>query len=87
MTSKRVTIQNELGLHARPANVFVKEANRYRSRVRLIYQGREYNAKSIVSVLKACVKTGCEIEVQAEGEDEAAAVAGLTAAVAAGLGE
>lgn len=87
MTTQTVIVTNPLGLHARPANAFVKEANHYQSTIKLISQGKEYNAKSIVSVLKACVKSGMEISIQADGEDEAAAAEGLAASIRAGLGE
>ena len=87
MTTQTVTVTNPLGLHARPANAFVKEANQYQSAIKLVCQGKEYNAKSIVSVLKACVKSGMEISIQADGADEAAAAAALAASVRAGLGE
>ncbi len=87
MTTQTVTIINPLGLHARPANTFVKEANRYRSTIKLVYQEKEYNAKSIVSVLKACIKANTEVCIKADGEDETEAVEGLVASVRAGLGE
>lgn len=87
MTTQTVTITNPLGLHARPANNFVKQASCYKSSVKLIYKEKSYNAKSIVSVLKACIKANAEVRIQAEGEDEAAAVEGLAACIAAGLGE
>lgn len=87
MTTQAVTITNPLGLHARPANTFVKEANRFKSSIKLVHGGKEYNAKSILSVLKACIKTDTEIMIQAEGEDEVQAVDSLVASVRAGLGE
>jgi len=87
MTSQKVTVNNPTGLHARPASVFAKTAGKFNSSVKICVAGKEYNAKSIVSVLKACVKAGTEIELVADGEDEAAAVHTLCAAVEEGLGE
>lgn len=87
MTQKNVVVKNPTGLHARPANVFVKTAVKFPCSLKIQVQGKEYNAKSIVSVLKACIKTNTEITIVGDGENEAAAVEALAAAVEAGLGE
>ena len=66
---------NASGLHARPANAFVKEAVRHAGCNILIKKdGKTYMGKSIVSVLSACVKCGTEIELVADGNDEAQAL-------------
>ncbi len=88
MLSRKVTVKNESGLHARPANQFVKEAIRHTGcNVFIEKDGRRYNGKSIVSVLTACVKCGTEIELVVEGENEAQTLCDLVAAVESGLGE
>ena len=74
MVSQKVTVMNASGLHARPANAFVKD-------------GKTYMGKSIVSVLSACVKCGTEIELVADGNDEAQALQDMVSAVNSGLGE
>lgn len=73
-------IINEVGLHARPAAVFVKEAARFQSsiRVRNLTCGSDWsNAKSILGVLTLGVQKDHEIELQIEGQDEEEAVGSL----------
>lgn len=87
MVSKKVVIKNPTGLHLRPAGILCNEAVKYKSRVCFKYGDNEANAKSVLSVLGACVRSGTELEFICEGEDEDAAMAGITAAVENGLGE
>lgn len=88
MQTQKITVHNASGLHARPANMFVKEAVRHAGcNIFVRKNGRNYNGKSIVSVLSACIKCGTEIELVAEGENEAQALADMVAAVESGLGE
>lgn len=87
MVSKKVVVKNPTGLHLRPAGVLCNEAVKYKSRVYFQYGDNEANAKSVLSVLGACIKCGMELEFICEGEDEEAALAGVVAAVENGLGE
>lgn len=88
MVSQKVTVKNASGLHARPANVFVKEAIRYPGcNILFKKDGRTFVGKSLVAVLSACVKCGTEIELIADGADEETALRAMVAAVEAGLGE
>ena len=88
MKTVSYVIQDTLGLHARPANAFVKEAVRHAGCNILIKKdGKTYMGKSIVSVLSACVKCGTEIELVADGTDEAQALQDMVSAVNSGLGE
>ena len=87
MRSKLVVVKNKSGLHARPASVFVKEAQQYQSQIMIAHMEKEFNAKSILGVLAACVKSGTQIEIRATGVDEEQAVSGLAAAIESGLGE
>jgi len=88
MTTGTVTVINKTGLHARPANVFVKAAVLHKGcEVSMKKDGKLYNCKSIVSVLSASVKCGTAIELIANGDGEAQAINDLTAAIQAGLGE
>jgi phosphocarrier protein HPr len=85
-----VSVLNEVGLHARPAALFVQEAGRFISSIRLrnLSGGTDWvDAKSILSVLALGVERGHQIEVQAQGEDEDQAVAALTELVNSGFGE
>ncbi len=87
MVSKKVVIKNPTGLHLRPAGVLCKEALNYKSHITFKYRGNTANAKSVLSVLGACIKGGDEIELVCEGEDEKAALEALTGIIEAGLGE
>lgn len=88
MVCETVKIINETGLHARPANAFVKEAISHKGcAISIQKDGRQFNGKSIVSVLSACVKCGSEIQIVADGENEEQALRDMVAAVRGGLGE
>lgn len=87
MVSKKVVVKNPTGLHLRPAGILCNEAIKYKSKVYFRYGDNEANAKSVLSVLGACIKSGTELEFVCEGEDEKAALEGVTAAVEDGLGE
>ncbi len=87
MESQKVTIKNPTGLHLRPAGVLCKEAMQFRSLITFTFRENTANAKSVLSVLGACVKSGDEIEIHCEGEDEKEALKTLVAAIENGLGE
>ncbi|MCF6465327.1 HPr family phosphocarrier protein [Clostridium sp. Cult2] len=77
MFKEEVTLKNETGLHARPASLFVKEASRFASDIKVIKDGKEYNAKSIMGILSMGAGKGDAILIQAEGSDAEAAVKAL----------
>lgn len=87
MVSRKLIIKNPTGLHLRPAGILCKEAMQFKSLVTFTFKDSVANAKSVLSVLGACVKSGDEIELVCEGEDEEEALKILVAAVEAGLGE
>ena len=87
MVSQKITIKNPTGLHLRPAGILCKEAMQYKSLITFKFRENTANAKSVLSVLGACVKCGDEIELFCEGEDEDAALRALTGAIDSGLGE
>ena len=87
MVSKEVKITNPTGLHLRPAGNLCKEAMRYKSKVTFNYDGNIANAKSVLSVLGACIKTGDVITLICEGDDEEEALKDLAAYIENGLGE
>ena len=74
MIEKLVTVQNEVGLHARPAAKFVQAANSYKSKVMVMKAGKKVDAKSIISLLSIEILKGTEITILAVGEDEEKAV-------------
>lgn len=87
MVSKKVTIINPTGLHLRPAGIFCNTAVRYDSKVTFQHRDTNANAKSVLSVLGACIKKGDEIVLMCEGDDEEEALAAMVSAVESGLGE
>lgn len=93
MKEVKVVVNNKVGLHARPASLFVQEANKYNSEIHVSAQDpdtqedRGANAKSILGILTLGVFQGMEIVIKAEGEDEDQAVAGLVKLVEGNFGE
>lgn len=77
MFKDELVLQNETGLHARPASLFVKEAAKFKSEIKIIKDDKEYNGKSIMGLLSMGVAKGDKLIIQAEGEDEEAAVTEL----------
>ena len=77
MYKEKVTLKNETGLHARPANLFVQEAARFTSGITVIKDDKEYNAKSIMGILSMGAGKGDTILIQAEGSDAEEAVKAL----------
>lgn len=65
----KVTVEHPVGLHARPAALFVKTAIKYKSNISVFCEGRQGNAKSILKVLTLGANQGCEITIRADGED------------------
>lgn len=70
MIERKIMIKNPTGLHARPASLLVKEANKFKSEIMLNKNGKDVNAKSILSVLSLGVTNGDEIIIKTNGEDE-----------------
>jgi phosphocarrier protein len=87
MTTRSVTVVNQLGMHARAAAKFVHLATRYEARIRVARQGREMDGKSIMGILLLAAARGSTVTISADGVDEEAAVAALTALVENGFGE
>jgi phosphocarrier protein HPr len=82
-----VTIVNRLGLHARPAMVFVDAANLFTSTVTVKRDDQEVDGKSIMMMMLLAATQGTQLEVIAEGEDAQACIEKLVALVAAGFDE
>ena len=87
MISRSVTVVNQLGMHARAAAKFVHLATRYEARIRVARQGREMDGKSIMGILLLAAARGSIVTITADGVDEEAAVAALTALIEGGFGE
>lgn len=87
MVQQKVMIKNLAGLHLKPSALLSGEAMKYTSSVTFAYKKGTANAKSVLSVLAACIKCGDEIELQCDGVDEVEALAHLTQLIEDGLGE
>ena len=87
MVSKKVVITNPTGLHLRPAGNLCKVAMNFKSHITFSYGDNVANAKSVLSVLGACVKCGDELEFKCEGPDEEEAMSAMVEAIEGGLGE
>ena len=74
MKEFKYVVQDELGLHARPAGLLVKEAAKYKSAITLDSGAKKADAKRIMAVMSMGVKKGVEVTVTIEGEDEDAGV-------------
>ena len=87
MMSRRVTVMNPLGLHARAAARFVHAAGRFSSRIRVGRDGREMDGKSIMGLLLLAASRGTDLTISADGPDEADALAALCGLVERGFDE
>lgn len=74
MVSNNVTVQNSVGLHARPATFFIQKANEFKSTIWVEKDERRVNAKSLLGVLSLGIVKGVEISIIADGSDEEEAV-------------
>ena len=74
MFSKDVVVQNQVGLHARPATFFIQKANNFKSSIWVSKDERKVNAKSLLGVLSLGIIKGTTISIIADGEDQEDAV-------------
>ena len=87
MVSQKVIISNPSGLHARPASVLVQAAGKCQSDVILVYGEKRIQAKSILNVMAAAIKSGSEVMVECSGETEEEDLKKITELIESGLGE
>ncbi|MBE6611701.1 MAG: HPr family phosphocarrier protein [Ruminococcaceae bacterium] len=87
MISRNVTIQNNVGLHARPATFFIQKANTFQSSIWVEKEDRRVNAKSLLGVLSLGITKGMTITLIADGSDEADALDGLCELIDTSFGE
>lgn len=84
---KDVLVQNQVGLHARPATFFIQKANEFKSSIWVEKDERRVNAKSLLGVLSLGIVGGTSIDIIADGFDEQEAVDSLVALVESGFAE
>ena len=87
VTTRSVTVVNQLGLHARASARFVHLATRFESRIRVGRGSKVMDGKSIMGILLLAASRGTTLTVTAEGPDEARAVDALVELVESGFGE
>lgn len=81
MIKHPVTVRLKTGLHARPAALFVQEANKYSSELFVEKDDKKVNAKSIMGIMSLAISTGTEITISAEGADAEQAANALVSLV------
>ena len=87
MCVKEVLVQNQVGLHARPATFFIQKANEYKSSIWVEKEERRVNAKSLLGVLSLGIVGGTSIRIIADGPDQEEAVENLVDLVKSGFAE
>ena len=87
MCVKDVLVQNQVGLHARPATFFIQKANEFKSSIWVEKEERRVNAKSLLGVLSLGIVGGTTIRIIADGNDEETAVDALVSLVQSGFTE
>ena len=87
MYVKDVTVQNQVGLHARPATFFIQKANEFKSSIWVEKDERRVNAKSLLGVLSLGIVGGTTIKIIADGSDEESSVESLVKMVESGFAE
>ena len=87
MYVKDVVVQNQVGLHARPATFFIQKANEFKSSIWVEKEERRVIAKSLLGVLSLGILGGTSIRIIADGSDENEAVDALVNLVLSGFAE
>ncbi len=87
MVSKEIVVQNQVGLHARPATFFIQKANEFGASIWIAKDERKVNAKSLLGVLSLGITRGTAVTLTADGADEEAAIEELTNLVESNFAE
>ena len=87
MKQLEITINNETGLHARPAKTLVNLVKQFKSDVSIQHGEKKANAKSLISVLTLGASKGSQLRIEINGEDEETALTQIESAILSGLGE
>ncbi|HBR07374.1 MAG TPA: phosphocarrier protein HPr [Clostridiales bacterium] len=87
MISKEAVINNQVGLHARPATFFIQRANEFKSSVWIEKEDRRVNAKSLLGVLSLGIVKGTTVNIVADGVDEKEAINTLSELIASDFSE
>ena len=87
MYSQEAVVNNQVGLHARPATFFIQKANEFKSSIWIEKKERRVNAKSLLGILSLGIVGGTDIRIIADGSDEQAAVDALVELVDSGFSD
>ena len=87
MFSEKVTLVNPQGFHMRPASLLVAEVGKFDATVTIVRNGNEIPGNSLMAIMAAGIKCGEEIEIRAEGAQEAEAGRAVVDFIAAGMGD
>ena len=87
MYTQEITVNNEVGLHARPATFFIQKANEFKSSIWVEKEERKVNAKSLLGVLSLGIVKGTTIQLIADGPDEKEAVEALNKMISSEFAE
>lgn len=87
MLTREVTINNQVGLHARPATFFIQKANEFKSSIWIEKEDRKVNAKSLLGVLSLGIVKGTSVNIVADGSDEKEALNTLATLIASDFTE
>lgn len=88
MTSKKITVVNEQGMHMRPAGILAKAVKAHSEcEVTLTANGKTVKANSPMQIMSACIKKGCEVEITCSGANEEAVLCEIAAMFEEGFGE
>ena len=87
MYMREAVVNNQVGLHARPATFFIQKANSYKSTIWVEKEERRVNAKSLLGVLSLGIAKGMTITLIADGQDEETALNGLSDLINSGFAE
>lgn len=87
MFMKEAVVNNQVGLHARPATFFIQKANEFKSSIWVEKDERRVNAKSLLGVLSLGIVKGTEVALVADGPDEEAAVTALAELISSDFSE
>lgn len=86
LVSRTIVIRNPQGLHARPAEMFARQAMQFQSRIDLVSGNERVDGKSILHLLTLGARKGTQLVIEADGPDAQAAVDALVALVEQGFG-
>ncbi len=87
MKSRKIQVVNPSGLHLRPAGLLCQTSMKFKSKISILFQDNEINAKSVLNVMASGIKCGSEIEVQCTGDDEEEALEAVCSLISTGLKE